>query len=76
MFLSKWGFVLLCLGCVIGIGNIWRFLRIVVNNSGDKGRKISKVVVFICCLFMFYKILFNLFVYGILIVLLFIVIIL
>lgn len=36
-FSSKWGLVLSCLGCVIGTGNIWRFPRIVANNSGDKG---------------------------------------
>lgn len=36
-FSSKWGLVLSCLGCVIGTGNIWRFPRIVANNSGDEG---------------------------------------
>ena len=65
MFSSKWGLVLSCLGCVIGTGNIWRFPRIVANNSGDKGRKISKAVVSICCLFTFYKIPLNPLVHGI-----------
>ncbi|KAJ7361898.1 hypothetical protein OS493_014544 [Desmophyllum pertusum] len=37
VFSTKWGLILSCLGCVIGTGNIWRFPRIVANNSGDKG---------------------------------------
>ncbi|XP_068737675.1 uncharacterized sodium-dependent transporter YocR-like isoform X1 [Montipora capricornis] len=36
-FSGKWGLVFSCLGCVVGTGNIWRFPRIVANNSGDKG---------------------------------------
>ncbi|CAH3171060.1 unnamed protein product [Porites lobata] len=36
-FSSKWGLVLSCIGCVVGTGNIWRFPRIVANNSGEKG---------------------------------------
>jgi hypothetical protein len=37
MFKSKLGLVLSCLGCVVGTGNIWRYPRIVANNSGDQG---------------------------------------
>lgn len=37
VFSTKWGLVLSCLGCVVGTGNIWRFPRIVANNSGDNG---------------------------------------
>ncbi|XP_065827007.1 uncharacterized sodium-dependent transporter HI_0736-like [Oscarella lobularis] len=37
MFKSKLGLVLSCLGCVIGTGNIWRFPRIVAQNSGEEG---------------------------------------
>ncbi|XP_062520561.1 uncharacterized sodium-dependent transporter YocR-like [Corticium candelabrum] len=37
LFKSKLGLVLSCLGCVVGTGNIWRYPRIVANNSGDEG---------------------------------------
>lgn len=36
-FSGKWGLVFSCLGCVVGTGNIWRFPRIVANNSGKQG---------------------------------------
>ncbi|XP_067046195.1 uncharacterized sodium-dependent transporter YocR-like [Acropora muricata] len=36
-FSGKWGLVFSCLGCVVGTGNIWRFPRIVANNSGKEG---------------------------------------
>lgn len=36
-FKSRVGLVLSCLGCVIGTGNIWRFPRIVAQNSEEKG---------------------------------------
>ncbi|XP_071958674.1 uncharacterized sodium-dependent transporter YhdH-like isoform X1 [Antedon mediterranea] len=36
-FKSKVGLVLSCVGCMVGTGNIWRFPRIVANNSGDEG---------------------------------------
>ncbi|XP_074607793.1 putative sodium-dependent transporter YocR [Acropora palmata] len=36
-FSGKWALVFSCLGCVVGTGNIWRFPRIVANNSGKQG---------------------------------------
>eukprot|EP00118_Oscarella_pearsei_P003315 m.13866 g.13866 ORF g.13866 m.13866 type:complete len:554 (+) comp25278_c0_seq1:1702-3363(+) len=36
-FKSKLGLVLACLGSVVGTGNIWRYPRIVANNSGNQG---------------------------------------
>eukprot|EP00118_Oscarella_pearsei_P003316 m.13872 g.13872 ORF g.13872 m.13872 type:complete len:549 (+) comp25278_c0_seq2:3519-5165(+) len=37
LFKSKLGLVLACMGSVVGTGNIWRYPRIVANNSGDQG---------------------------------------
>ncbi len=36
-FSSRWGFIVSVLGIAIGTGNIWRFPRIVAQNSGDGG---------------------------------------
>lgn len=36
-FQTTFGLVLSCLGCVVGTGNIWRFPRIVANNSDEEG---------------------------------------
>ncbi|XP_071804584.1 uncharacterized sodium-dependent transporter YocR-like [Asterias amurensis] len=36
-FQTKIGLALSCIGCVVGTGNIWRFPRILANNSGEKG---------------------------------------
>ncbi|XP_033640690.1 uncharacterized sodium-dependent transporter HI_0736-like [Asterias rubens] len=36
-FQTKIGLALSCIGCVVGTGNIWRFPRILANNSGQKG---------------------------------------
>ncbi|KAK6187054.1 hypothetical protein SNE40_006302 [Patella caerulea] len=36
-FGSKIGLICSCLGCVVGTGNVWRFPRIVANNSGQEG---------------------------------------
>ncbi|XP_072041120.1 uncharacterized sodium-dependent transporter YhdH-like [Amphiura filiformis] len=36
-FSSKIGLILSCIGCMVGTGNIWRFPRILANNSGDSG---------------------------------------
>ncbi|CAG5124480.1 unnamed protein product, partial [Candidula unifasciata] len=43
-FKSKIGLVLSCLGCVVGTGNIWRFPRIVANNSQDEGGLVFLIV--------------------------------
>lgn len=43
-FKSKLGLVCSCLGCVVGTGNIWRFPRIVANNSEDKGGLVFLIV--------------------------------
>ncbi|XP_078585280.1 sodium- and chloride-dependent taurine transporter-like [Branchiostoma floridae x Branchiostoma japonicum] len=36
-FSSKLGMFLTSIGCAVGTGNVWRFPRIVANNSGEKG---------------------------------------
>ncbi|XP_006822836.1 putative sodium-dependent transporter YhdH [Saccoglossus kowalevskii] len=36
-FRSTIGMILSLMGCVVGTGNIWRFPRIVANNSGEGG---------------------------------------
>ncbi|XP_066276205.1 uncharacterized sodium-dependent transporter YocR-like [Branchiostoma lanceolatum] len=36
-FTSSLGAVITCLASAIGTGNIWRFPRIIANNSGEKG---------------------------------------
>ena len=36
--------MLSCLGCVVGTGNIWRFPRIVANNSQDDGGLVFLIV--------------------------------
>ena len=36
-FSSRFTFLLSALGIAVGTGNIWRFPRIVANNSGDEG---------------------------------------
>lgn len=36
-FKTKVGLILSCIGCMVGTGNIWRFPRILANNSGDEG---------------------------------------
>ena len=36
-FQTTFGLVLSCMGCVVGTGNIWRFPRIVANNSEEEG---------------------------------------
>lgn len=36
-FKTTFGTVLTCIGCMVGTGNIWRFPRILANNSGDEG---------------------------------------
>ncbi|XP_052765011.1 uncharacterized sodium-dependent transporter YhdH-like [Mya arenaria] len=36
-FQTTFGLVLSCMGCVVGTGNIWRFPRIVANNSNEQG---------------------------------------
>lgn len=36
-FNTKLGLICSCLGCVVGTGNIWRFPRIVANNSENEG---------------------------------------
>ncbi|XP_078670483.1 putative sodium-dependent transporter YocR [Branchiostoma floridae x Branchiostoma belcheri] len=36
-FASSLGAVITCLASAIGTGNIWRFPRIIANNSGEKG---------------------------------------
>jgi len=43
-FSSKFGLVLSCLGCVVGTGNIWRFPRVVANNSQDEGGLVFLIV--------------------------------
>lgn len=37
-FQTTFGLVLSCMGCVVGTGNIWRFPRIVANNSNEEGK--------------------------------------
>ncbi|MCH8275920.1 MAG: sodium-dependent transporter, partial [Bacteroidetes bacterium] len=36
-FSSRWGLIVSVLGIAVGTGNIWRFPRIVAQNSGDEG---------------------------------------
>ncbi|XP_078584388.1 putative sodium-dependent transporter YocR isoform X2 [Branchiostoma floridae x Branchiostoma japonicum] len=36
-FSSKLGLIISCVGCAVGTGNLWRFPRILANNSGEKG---------------------------------------
>ncbi|XP_071491876.1 uncharacterized sodium-dependent transporter YocR-like [Diadema antillarum] len=36
-FRTTFGTILTCIGCMVGTGNIWRFPRILANNSGDQG---------------------------------------
>nr|XP_039265522.1 uncharacterized sodium-dependent transporter YocR-like [Styela clava] len=36
-FKSSFGIILTCLGSAVGTGNIWRYPRIVANNTGEKG---------------------------------------
>lgn len=36
-FKSSIGVALTCLGAAVGTGNIWRYPRIVANNTGEKG---------------------------------------
>ncbi|KAH3712231.1 hypothetical protein DPMN_071916 [Dreissena polymorpha] len=43
-FSSTFGLVLSCMGCVVGTGNIWRFPRIVANNSDETGGLVFLIV--------------------------------
>ncbi|PVD32527.1 hypothetical protein C0Q70_07967 [Pomacea canaliculata] len=43
-FSSRWAIILSCLGTVIGTGNIWRFSRVVANNSQNEGGLVFLVV--------------------------------
>ncbi|OWF38829.1 uncharacterized protein LOC110465744 [Mizuhopecten yessoensis] len=43
-FSSKLGLICSCLGCVVGTGNIWRFPRIVANNSENEGGLVFLIV--------------------------------
>ncbi|CAH1247934.1 SLC6A11 [Branchiostoma lanceolatum] len=36
-FSSKLGIMLTSIGCAVGTGNVWRFPRMVANNSGENG---------------------------------------
>ncbi|XP_006818352.1 putative sodium-dependent transporter YocR [Saccoglossus kowalevskii] len=36
-FHSRIGMVLSCMGCMVGTGNLWRFPRVLANNSGETG---------------------------------------
>ncbi|XP_066269609.1 uncharacterized sodium-dependent transporter YocR-like [Branchiostoma lanceolatum] len=36
-FSSKLGLIVSCVGCSVGTGNLWRFPRILANNSGEQG---------------------------------------
>ena len=49
-FQTTFGLVLSCMGCVVGTGNIWRFPRIVANNSSEEGGQIFEftVVAVVC----------------------------
>ncbi|XP_053383135.1 uncharacterized sodium-dependent transporter YhdH-like [Mercenaria mercenaria] len=43
-FTSTFGLVLSCMGCVVGTGNIWRFPRIVAQNSNEEGGLVFLIV--------------------------------
>ncbi|CAC5414744.1 unnamed protein product [Mytilus coruscus] len=43
-FKTRIGLICSCLGCVVGTGNIWRFPRIVANNSDEKGGLVFLIV--------------------------------
>lgn len=43
-FQSTLGLVVSCMGCVVGTGNIWRFPRIVANNSHVEGGLVFLIV--------------------------------
>lgn len=43
-FKTRIGLIFSCLGCVVGTGNIWRFPRIVANNSDEKGGLVFLIV--------------------------------
>ncbi|XP_060592093.1 uncharacterized sodium-dependent transporter YocR-like [Ruditapes philippinarum] len=43
-FQSTFGLVLSCMGCVVGTGNIWRFPRIVAQNSNEEGGLVFLIV--------------------------------
>lgn len=43
-FQTTFGLVLSCMGCVVGTGNIWRFPRIVAQNSNEEGGLVFLIV--------------------------------